>query len=333
MSNLSNLYTGLDYLRSIISSRLQLNKAQTGEVEFSNTAYYEDESPFAQFIMQHQPSFREYILLLMAIVPHIHPYFYSQLIAEHLLDGGEFPEFGGVKGANQRGILPTGETAQFILAGDDLKIRLEVQRLLSSEHWFVQKHILWLDTVPAGEPVMSGRLVLDPEVVEQLTTGIISKPRFSIDFPAEYVETDMNWDDLILHPNTLRHIKEIENWVKHSDTLLHQWGMKKKIKASNQRANIDDAFVHRFQSIIHFPMPCPEERYEMWHNTFPSQIEIAEDIDWRQVAARYELTGAGIINVAHFCAVEALADQTCRLDLKGLEKGIMREYIKEGKVV
>ena len=273
-----------------------------------------------------------------------------------------------------------------------------------------------------------------------LTVGTVSKPRFSVDFPAEHIETEMDWEDLVLHPNTLRYIRELENWITYNDTLLHDWGMKKKIKpgyralfygppgtgktltatllgkytgkdvfridlsrvvskyigeteknlsrlfdkaenknwilffdeadalfgkrtdirdahdkyanqevayllqriesynglvilATNQRGNIDDAFVRRFQTIIHFPMPRPEERYEIWCKAFPPQIEMADDIDWRQMAARYELSGADIMNVTHYCAVEALADQSRCLDFKRLEAAIMREYIKEGKVV
>ena len=80
--------------------------------------------------------------------------------------------------------------------------RLEVQRLLSSEHWFARRHVLWLDPVREGEPVMSGRLILDPEIVERLTTGTVSLPRFSTDFPAEHIETEMEWDDVVLHPDT-----------------------------------------------------------------------------------------------------------------------------------
>jgi hypothetical protein len=75
---------------------------------------------------------------------------------------------------------------------------------------------------------MSGRLIVEPEVVESLTIGIVSKPRFSIHFPAEYIETEMEWDDLVLHPTTLLQIHEIENWIKHNDMLLQDWGMKKK---------------------------------------------------------------------------------------------------------
>jgi hypothetical protein len=80
-------------------------------------------------------------------------------------------------------------------------------------------------------------------------------------------------------------------------------------------------------------MPSPKERYQIWQKTLPSQIDVAGDIDWLQVAARYELSGAGILNVTHFCAIEALADQSRCLDLKRLEAAILREYIKEGKVV
>lgn len=96
----------------------------------------------------------------------------------------------------------------------------------------------------------------------------------------------------------------------------------------------DPVFVFScFQAIIHFPMPRPDERCRIWRHAFPKQIEIAPDIDWRQVAARFELTGASIMNVTHYCAVEALADQSRRLDLGRLEAAILREYVKEGKVV
>ncbi|EKD59333.1 MAG: hypothetical protein ACD_55C00066G0003, partial [uncultured bacterium] len=105
------------------------------------------------------------------------------------------------------------------------------------------------------------------------------------------------------------------------------------ILATNKRSNLDEAFVRRFQSIIQFPMPRAEERCRIWRQAFPQQIEISEDIDWKEIAARYELPGAGIMNVMHHCALEVLADQSRRLDLTRLEAAIMREYIKEGKVV
>lgn len=437
--NALSLEQALIWLQSIVTGRLQIYLGQTEGFEVSRLSLQNENSALSTFINQHNPSYEEFTLLMLALATHLNPSFFSKLIAEHLPEGGDLPEFGGVKANNHRGILPTGETAQFILAGDDLEKRLEVQRLLGYEHWFAQKHILWLEAVREGEPLMSGRLILDPEVVEQLTVGTVSKPRFSMDFPAEHITTQMCWEDLVLHTNTFRQIGEIENWIKHNGTLLHDWGMSKKIKpgyralffgppgtgktltatllgkqtgkdvfridlsrvvskyigeteknlsrlfdkaenknwilffdeadalfgkrtdirdahdkyanqevayllqriesynglvilASNQRANIDDAFVRRFQTIIHFPMPRSEERYEIWRKTFPPQIKITRDIDWQQVATRYELTGAGILNVVHYCAIELLAVQSTALDLKQLESAIHRELIKEGKI-
>ena len=435
-----NLQISIDWLKKIIVSRLKLHFKQAEDFEIEALNLKKGNDWLSRFIAIQEPSFEEFVILLLALAPHIQANFFNEIIAEYLPEGGNFSEFGGVKGTNHRGMLATGETAQFILAADNLEKRLASHQLLSSGHWFAQNHLLWLESVREGEPVMSGRLIVDPEIIELLTLGAVSKPRFSMDFPAEYIETEMAWDDLVLHPNTFRQIREIENWIKHNNTLLHDWGMKKKIKpgyrvlfygppgtgktltatllgrytgkavfridlsrmvskyigeteknlsklfdkaenkdwilffdeadalfgkrtdirdahdkyanqevayllqrietynglvilASNQRANIDDAFVRRFQAIIHFPLPRPEERYEIWRKTFPHQITISSDIDWHQIATRYELTGAGILNVTHYCAVEILAEQSCLLDLKRLEAAIMREFVKEGKVV
>jgi hypothetical protein len=438
--NAANLESALDWIMEVVARCLCVHFGKAASFEPLALSYYDDDTSLPRFIRHHNPGPGELTVLMLALAPHLRPDCLGKLVSEHLPDGGDFPEFGGAKGASHRGILPTGETAQFILGGGDLEKRLAVQSMLGSEHWFYQKHVLWLEPVREGEPVMSGRLVLDPEVVEELTTGKVSKPGFSAAFPAEYIETTMDWDDLVLHPNTLCQIRDIENWITHNDTLLNDWGMRKRIKpgyralffgppgtgktltatllgkhtgkdvfridlsrvvskyigeteknlsrlfdkaenknwilffdeadalfgkrtdirdahdkyanqevayllqriesygglvilASNQRANIDDAFIRRLQNIIQFPMPRPEERYEIWRRTFPPQIAVCDDIDWRHIAARHELTGASILNVTHFCAVDILARQSLRLDLRALEAAIQREYIKEGKIL
>ncbi|MBK9017673.1 MAG: ATP-binding protein [Saprospiraceae bacterium] len=103
-----------------------------------------------------------------------------------------------------------------------------MQQLFSTDHRFYQKNILQLEAVPPGEPVMSGRIVLDPEVVEMLTLGKVNKPRFSTDFPAEYIQTGMEWDDLVLSTGTLRQIREIESWAP--SPLFKDWGMDRRMK-------------------------------------------------------------------------------------------------------
>ncbi|HEX7130973.1 MAG TPA: ATP-binding protein, partial [Iamia sp.] len=382
----------------------------------------------------------EHLLVLLALAPHLRPDMFGRLIGEHLPDGGDLPGFGGVRGEQHRGVLPTGETAQLVLAGDDLARRLDVQRLFATDHWFGRRHVLWLDTVREGEPVMGGRLILDPEIVERLTTGTVSLPRFSVDFPAEHIDTALGWDDVVLHPDTRRQVDEIEHWIRFNDTLLGVWGMEARVRpgyralfhgppgtgktliatlvgkdtgrpvfridlsrvvskyigeteknlarlfdkaehkdwilffdeadalfgkrteirdahdkyanqevayllqriethaglvilATNQRGNVDEAFLRRFQASISFPMPRPEEREALWTQVFPEQLTVAEDVDWHDVAGRFELTGASIVNVAHFCALEALATDTTTVDRSSLETAIRRELVKEGRMI
>lgn len=48
--------------------------------------------------------------------------------------------------------------------------------------------------------------------------------------PAQYIKTDLEWEDLILNKKTLDQIKEIQIWLKYNKTLLHDWKMKDRFK-------------------------------------------------------------------------------------------------------
>jgi AAA+ superfamily predicted ATPase len=183
-----------------------------------------------EFIIENNLSETDTLLLALALIPHLRPDFLSSIIADYLPNGGELPEFGGIKSKNHRGILPTGETAQFLIAGNDLDIRIAFYNYLHSQSFLYQKGIIKLDLVPVGEPKLSGLLTLEEEYIEKFLTGKILKPQLSSNFPAQLIETQLDWDDLVLNPNTLNQIKEIETWLKFNEILLHDWDMKAKIK-------------------------------------------------------------------------------------------------------
>jgi AAA+ superfamily predicted ATPase len=170
------------------------------------------------------------LLLGLAFVPHIQPNFLNNIVAEYLPNGGEIPEFGGIKSKNHRGILPTAETAQFLIAGNNLDLRMGFYNFLHNDSFLYNKGIVKIDQVPAGEPKMSGLLILEEEYIELFLTGKILKPQLSSNFPAQLIETDLVWEDLVLNNNTIKQIKEIEGWLQYNDILLHDWNMKSKIK-------------------------------------------------------------------------------------------------------
>ena len=124
-------------------------------------------------------SFEEKIIFFISLIPHFYPEFYNGIIHEFLPQGGDFPEFGGVRGTNHRGILPTGETVQFLLAGKDIAKRFAIQELFDEQQPFFKQDILWLEQVKEGEPFMSGRIIVSPEWEEKVLKGKELKPRFS----------------------------------------------------------------------------------------------------------------------------------------------------------
>ena len=183
----------------------------------------------SDFVRKNKLNFDEYICLLLALTPHLFPDFLVKILYEFLPNGGDFPAFGGTKGKNHRGVLPTGETVLFVLAGTSIEKRFRLLELFSSNHLFAQKGVLHLDEVPQGEPKMSGRLILDDEYVELFISGKIAHPKLSSQFPAQFIETGLKWNDLILNKKTLVQIQEIETWLKYNDQLLREWDLKNRV--------------------------------------------------------------------------------------------------------
>jgi SpoVK/Ycf46/Vps4 family AAA+-type ATPase len=87
-----------------------------------------------------------------------------------------------------------------------------------------------MEAVKIGEPRLSGKLVMDPEYVEILTTGKISLPTLSINFPAEHLQSEMTWEDLVLPDQVWHQVNELQTWLKHKETLHTEWDLGRKLK-------------------------------------------------------------------------------------------------------
>ena len=82
--------------------------SQADDFEAASLDFYSEDSGLARFIATYKPTCEEFVILMLVLTPHIKPGFFANIIAEHLPEGGDFSEFGGVKVANHRGIVPTG---------------------------------------------------------------------------------------------------------------------------------------------------------------------------------------------------------------------------------
>ena len=228
---MEDLKTIIEFLEVGLKNRLDnFFHGKILEDQDSTELIFDTQSTVSRLIRHYNLNKENLLLLSAALVPHIVPGFFDKIIREYLPQGGDFPEFGGVKPEQHRGMVPTGETILFLLAGMDIQQRLNQLSIFDQSNPLIKHRILSLETVKTGEPRLSGKLVMDPEYVEVMTTGKISLPALSINFPAEHLHSEMTWEDLVLPDQVWHQVKELQTWLKHKDTLHSDWDLGRKIK-------------------------------------------------------------------------------------------------------
>jgi hypothetical protein len=185
---------------------------------------------YGAFVKHHGLNADERLLLILTMIPHVRPQLLDVLWIKNETTGRGCTEFGGWSGTTHGGFIPTGETAIFLIAGDDLDARFRAIRLFEADHLFARHNILQLAPAPQFEPMLSGALVISREYLHRFTTGDELRPSFNSEFPARLVETNLDWSDLVLPASTIEQLEEIRHWLVHGSTLLEEWGMVKKLR-------------------------------------------------------------------------------------------------------
>lgn len=441
--NARDLEQELNWLLQVIDTRFKLYFGQETDVSsvFDRPPpdLSDSRSSYAQFIIRHQVPFTERLMLILALAPHIRHRALDIFFTRNTAYGRPFTEFGGMHSDQAGGFLPTGETLLFLLAGQDLEARFQVYVLFEPRHYFSRAQVF--DFPPDNEhtPALKAPLQLSPEYIRRFTTGPASRTGRSARFSASPQQTRLEWSDLVLDPETLAGIKEIETWLLHGDALMKDWEMDRRLRpgylaffygasgtgktlaasllgkssgrelyridlstlisryigetekniarvfdqakpenqilffdeadalfgkrsqdndpsgryanqevayllqrmesyeglsilATRLQPSLDEAFARRFESIIHFPMPGAEERLRIWQSSLPPKAELAKDVDLRQIAEQYELSGGGIVNAIRFASLEALRKGGRPVITQAdLQHGVRRELIKVGK--
>lgn len=104
------------------------------------------------------------------------------------------------------------------------------------------------------------------------------------------------------------------------------------ILATNLKHNLDQALTRRFQALIHFPFPKPDERRLIWEKSIPPGFTYAADLNFQKLS-RFELTGAGIANVIKASCVKAVKRGDCMLNATDISRFIRVEYAKDNRTL
>jgi hypothetical protein len=234
VKNSQSLERELFWLAKVIDTRFKLHF----KLECEHNSIYDIEVPqlkddasvYARVLRHFQMNYQERLILILSLVPHIRPQLLDIFFTKNEAYDRIYTEFGGLKGKYHSGFLPTGETASFILAGNDLSERIKMVELFRPEHFFAKQNILKLDLHHGNEPLLSSGIEISEEYLSMLTTGKSFKPDFSTNFPAKLLTTRLDWADLVLDPQVLGEISEIAAWIKHQDTIMNEWGLSRMLK-------------------------------------------------------------------------------------------------------
>ncbi len=232
-ANIQVLTQEMNWLSQLIDLRIKLyfkTEENLPAFESLTPPEIDEESRYSKLLVEHNCTWLDRLIFALTLAPYIRPQTLdSFFIKNKNLDRG-FAEFGGIKGEQHGGFIPTIETAAFLYGGDDLERRMHVRKSVDFDGPLRIPGILKVGRVPFGESDMARQLYLDDHWVEYLLSGGEHVPEMSHEFPAKRITTDLEWKDLILDEDVLAKINEITQWMTHQKLLLKDWDLAKKLK-------------------------------------------------------------------------------------------------------
>jgi hypothetical protein len=186
------------------------------------------DSSYAAFVARHGLEPRERAVMLLALAPLVRPQLLEVLWERNPATQRGYSEFGGVVGPADGHFIPTAETAVFLLAGDALAERLAAIRLLTGHTPLFASEILRALQVPSGELPLVARL--QPGLPLLALLGLDGLTSQGESLPAQRIETGLAWTDLVLPADILAQLEEIRDWLDHSHTLLHEFGLAARLR-------------------------------------------------------------------------------------------------------
>lgn len=221
----------IEWFNQVLTVAIQLYFHQESEYKQLKDVYPPRNGWMEAVTGQMDTNFEERIVIMLALMPHICPQILDIFFVQNKNFDRQYTEFGGWKGLSHGGFLPTGETASFILAGEDVEKRKEVIHMFSKSHWFYGKNILWLEGAGEGEPLLSSQLRVSEEFLSRVQLDVEYKPDYTTGFPAKRITTELDWEDLVLDYQVTTELEEINTWISSGKIIMEDWGLSRILKA------------------------------------------------------------------------------------------------------
>jgi AAA+ superfamily predicted ATPase len=223
----------LDWLKSFLELRIKGHFEESNEIMLIPPlpVLSDDHIPYNKFVVKYQLDFAERVVLLMSMVTLLSPQIYDCFFIQNSSIGRPFSEFGGIELKSHRGFIPTAETVNFLLNGNDIIKRMDLLKIFSEEHFFSKNQVLYLEKSLDTSSFWSSRLVINEDFFYHLISGEEIKPKFSDEFPAKELTTRLTMDDLVLHQQLRDELYHILTWIKYRDEINTNDSLRRNFRA------------------------------------------------------------------------------------------------------
>ena len=159
---------------------------------------------YENFVREYNLNKEERLLLLLAIAQYIIPELFIKLKSDNNF-------YNLVPDLKTGQFHASGETFLKLVASTSLVNKITTQHYLGAEHLFYTKGVISLGQVETGVSENFGTLIINPTYKDLFMFNEFRIPRFSAEFPANLLETTMNWDDLVLNPHLKTRLAEMRD--------------------------------------------------------------------------------------------------------------------------
>jgi AAA+ superfamily predicted ATPase len=220
--NLKIIEADIEWLQRVIRKRLNTKGREDNILNEELPVLPSDDSSYGKFIIENDLQPEERLILILSMIPHIAGHLMHELITEK--------NRSRLIQTEMNSLLPSGETALFLLAGDNITKRMGYQSVFETDHLFYRKSVIDLGGTEEGASVFEGALKINKSYLDLFTLNKFKKPRFSTEFPAHLLTTSLEWEDMILNSSTKKKLEEIKAFHTYEEDLKEKWKLKKHFK-------------------------------------------------------------------------------------------------------
>lgn len=232
IQNNANTYTNeLNWLTQLIQKRLEshfsnqpIELAQLNPPEISAS-----ESNYGRWLSHHPFNPFHRLIIISALASIYSPHVYDSFLIKNKGIDKRFTEFGGRVDSSNSRFIPTLETLIFLYYGDENWAKFQAQAIFDKKNVLQQKNIIQFKTSNDNASALSTQILLTEDTLHFLTLGTKFKPDYRIDFPAKLIETDLEWEDLVLSQIIMDEVKNIEAWLKYKSEIDRNPTLQKKL--------------------------------------------------------------------------------------------------------